>query len=194
MDYCKHGNTHIKKGDVVVDLGGNIGIFNRWAGSKGASKIISFEPDRRYFELLKLNCHENSIIFNAAISNQVGKITLNESEHLGGSFIGKRDNGDFKTYEVNTYNLNFLFDTKLVEKIDYLKIDIEGAELLALEGISDENLQKVDKIVIEYHHAEFNFDESKRDAVLERISKNGFNTFLLFMGHDNKLQMIYFWR
>jgi hypothetical protein len=45
----------INEGDVVVDLGGNLGIFNRYAYLQGASKVISFEPDKRYFELLSLN-------------------------------------------------------------------------------------------------------------------------------------------
>ena len=50
-DYYKGGNERrINEGDIVVDLGGNMGIFNRWAYSQGASKVISFEPDRRYFK------------------------------------------------------------------------------------------------------------------------------------------------
>jgi predicted methyltransferase len=52
LDYYKDKQKTINEGDVVVDLGGNVGIFNRWAYSQGASKVISFEPDKRYFKLL----------------------------------------------------------------------------------------------------------------------------------------------
>jgi FkbM family methyltransferase len=192
-DYYRNREKRIHEGDVVVDLGGNIGVFNRWAYSEGASKVISFEPDSRYFKLLSLNADPRSILFNAAASNEIGELNLFESTHLGGSnLFGAQP--ESKSYKVRTYTLDYLFETGLVDKIDFLKIDIEGAEHHALAGISDDNLMKVKTISMEYHHSHFNYDEELRQRMITRMLMLGFNSYLMFMGSNNALQMIYFTR
>ena len=190
-DYYKNREKTINEGDVVVDLGGNIGVFNRWAYSEGASKVISFEPDKRYFKLLSLNADPRSILFNAAASNSIGELSLFESTHLGGSnLFGTQDGA--KEYKVRTYTLDYLFETGLVDKIDFLKIDIEGAEHHALAGISNENLMKVKTIAMEYHHSHFDYDDMLRQNLIDRMINLGFNSYLMFMGTNNGLQMLYF--
>jgi FkbM family methyltransferase len=192
-DYYKDRNIkQINEGDVVVDLGGNLGIFNRWAYTQGASKVISFEPDRRYFRLLSLNADPRSILFNAAVSHEMGELNLYESDHLGGSNVfGYQDK---EGYSVRTYTLDYLFESGLVDKIDFLKVDIEGAEHAAFTGISDENLGKVTTIAMEYHHSHFNHDEQLRTDFIQRLNRLGFNSYLLFLGGNDNLQMIYFSR
>ena len=192
MDYYKDREKRINVGDVVVDLGGNVGIFNRWAYSQGASRVISFEPDRRYFKLLSLNADPRSILFNAAVADSVDEFVLYESNHIGGSTLFGSGNGN--SYSVRTYTLNYLFETGLIDHIDFLKVDIEGAEHHAFAGISDENLMKVKTIAMEYHHGHFNKDEQLRDDLIKRMNSLGFNSYLLFMGTDNELQMLYFTR
>ena len=192
-DYYHNRIKRIHEGDIVVDLGGNIGVFNRWAYSQGAKRVISFEPDRRYFKLLSLNADPRSLLFNGAVSNEVGELELHESSHLGGSNVfGTQENA--KKYKVRTYTLNHLFESGLVEQIDFLKVDIEGAEHLAFGGISDENLMKVKNIAMEYHHGHFNYDEELRNNFITKMNSLGFNSYLVFMGNNNELQMIYFWR
>ena len=192
-DYYKDRNIkQINEGDTVVDLGGNLGIFNRWAYSQGASKVISFEPDKRYFRLLSLNADSRSILFNAAVSHEMGELNLYESDHLGGSNVfGYQDK---EGYSVRTYTLDYLFESDLVDKIDFLKVDIEGAEHAAFTGISDENLGKVKTIAMEYHHSHFNHDEQLRTDFIQRLNRLGFNSYLLFLGDNDNLQMIYFSR
>lgn len=192
-DYYNNRVKSINDGDIVVDLGGNMGVFNRWAYSQGAKRVISFEPDRRYFKLLSLNSDPRSLLFNGAVSNEMGELELYESSHLGGSNIfGTQENA--KKYKVRTYTLNYLFESGLVEQIDFLKVDIEGAEHLAFGGISDENLMKVKNIAMEYHHGHFNHDEELRNNFITKMNNLGFNSYLVFMGNNNELQMIYFWR
>jgi FkbM family methyltransferase len=192
-DYYKNRERTINEGDVVVDLGGNIGVFNRWAYSQGASKVISFEPDKRYFKLLSLNADPRSILFNAAGSNSMGEMSLYESTHLGGSNLFGTQK-DAKEYKVRTYTLDYLFDTGLIDKIDFLKVDIEGAEHHAFGGISDSNLMKVKTISMEYHHSHFNYDEKLRQDLIDRMNRLGFNSYLMYMGNNDNLQMIYFTR
>jgi FkbM family methyltransferase len=194
QDYYQDRIKRLNDGDVVVDLGGNIGVFNRWAYSQGASKVISFEPDKRYFELLSMNSDPRSILFNAAVSDKIGTIDLYESTHLGGSNIFVSNSNNVKHYPVRTYTLDYLFKVGLIEKIDFLKVDIEGAEILVFNGISDENLMKVNNISMEYHHAHLQFDEQLRHNFIVRLNRLGFNSHILFLGDNNALQLIYFWR
>ncbi len=193
-DYYMNRIKRINDGDIVVDLGGNIGVFNRWAYSQGASKVISFEPDKRYFEVLSMNANPNSLLFNAAMSDKIGHIDLYESNHLGGSNIFVSNTSNVNHYPVRTYTLDYLFESKLVDRIDFLKIDIEGAEQLVLKGISDENLGKVRNIGMEYHHAHLGFDEELRNNMIVRLNNLGFHSYLLYLGDTNQLQLIYFWR
>jgi len=193
LDYYKGRDMkRINDGDVVVDLGGNMGIFNRWAYSQGASKVISFEPDRRYFKLLSLNADPRSVLFNAAAAHEIGELNLYESNHLGGSNVFGIDGQE--GYSVRTYTLDYLFESGLIDHIDFLKVDIEGAEHAAFAGISDDNLKKVKTIAMEYHHSHFDHDEELRSNLIQRMNNLGFNSYLLFMGSNNSLQMIYFWR
>ena len=191
-EYYKNREKAIHEGDVVVDLGGNMGIFNRWAYNEGASEVISFEPDKRYFKLLQLNSDPRSVLFNAAVSDTMGTINLYETEHYGGSNIFGNPY-DQSGYPVRSYTLDYLFET-LIDKIDFLKVDIEGAEHKVFNGISDENLMKIRTIAMEYHHSNTNYNEELRDKFIQRLNKLGFNSYLLFLGTNNDLQMIYFTR
>jgi FkbM family methyltransferase len=193
-DYERFGEVGIQEGDVVVDLGGNMGIFTRYAYQKGASKIITFEPDRRYFQILKKNAPSNVILFNAAIGDKIGKLTLTESEHLGGSNLWHPKDPSVNQYEVNVYTLNYILEQKLVDRIDFLKVDIEGSEIIALNGISDQNLSNIRNIAVEYHHEHLKFDEELRNKFVSRLNNLGFNSHVLFCGADNALQLIYFWK
>ncbi len=192
-DYYVNREKRINEGDIVVDLGGNIGVFNRWAYSQGASKVISFEPDRRYFKLLKLNADPRSVLFNAAVSDSVGEFILHESQHLGGSSLLEFSDATNR-YPVRTYTLDYLFSSKLIDKIDFLKIDIEGAEQHAMLGISDFNLMKVRNIAMEYHNNRFDYNDDLRNQLIARLNNLGFFSFVMFCGPDNGLQLIYFWR
>jgi FkbM family methyltransferase len=197
-EYPKHidegHHVKIKKGDVVVDLGGNIGIFSRYAYKMGAEKIVTFEPDRRYFKILKQNTPTNSILFNAAIGDKLGKMILTESEHLGGSNLWTDKNPLLNQYEVNVYTLDYILEKGIIPRIDFLKVDIEGSEIIALNGISDKNLSKIRNIAVEYHHEHLKFDEQLRHNFITRLNKLGFNSYVLFCGNDTALQLIYFWK
>lgn len=192
-DYYWNREKKINEGDIVVDLGGNIGIFNRWAYQQGAEKVISFEPDRRYFELLKKNSDPKSILFNSAVNDKIGEVQLFESSHLGGSNILFEDSNSNK-YNVKSYTLDHLFDSNLIQKIDFLKIDVEGSEHLVFQGISDENLKKVKFIAMEYHHCNFNYDEALRNTLMSRLINCGFTNNILWCGNNQALQLIYFYR
>jgi len=152
--------THIiKKGSVVYDLGANNGIhsmlFSKLVGDNG--KVFSFEPLPSNCAEIENNASLNRIknlqIVQAAVSNESGETTF----HLGlhdkqGSLVGiGRESG-------NDIKVSLITLDEFIEKgnpaPDFLKIDIEGAESLALQGFE----KKVDSILpvffIELHTPE----------------------------------------
>lgn len=193
-DYERPSEVEIKEGDTVVDLGGNIGVFTRYAYQRGANKILTFEPDKRYFEVLSKNAPTNSILINGAVGHVNGKMEFTESNHLGGSGFFHPDLPGLTKYEVDVFTLDSVLKKKIVERIDFLKIDIEGSELIALDGISDENLSNIRNVVMEYHNGYFSYDDSVRERVIQRFVSLGFTFFILFCGNDNAIQLLYFWK
>jgi len=131
----------IKKGDTVLDIGANIGyytlIFAKLVGENG--KVFAFEPDPENFELLKknvkINNYKNVVLIKKAVSNKSGKIKLYLSEdNKGGHRIYNSYDGR-KSIEIESLKLDDYFK-EFKGRINFIKIDIEGAEYAALEGMN----------------------------------------------------------
>jgi FkbM family methyltransferase len=132
----------IKKGDVVLDIGAHIGyyslIFAKYVGRKG--KVFAFEPDPDNFTLLKknveINGYENTVLIQRAVSNQTCK---------GKLFLWEEGTDDHRIYDSHDNRMCIEIDVIKLDdyfknydgKIDFIKIDIQGAELMALKGMSN---------------------------------------------------------
>ncbi|MEN6294202.1 MAG: FkbM family methyltransferase, partial [Methanobacterium sp.] len=165
-------------------------MFANIAYHKGAKEIFCFEPTDTAFECLVRNKPLNAHLFKSAVGNYDGltTIALPSTDDTMGASIYKKD-GIVNYAPIVT--LDTLFKNGVFEKIDFLKIDCEGAEKEILEGISDENLKKVKKIALEYHTEILS--EEYSESLIKRMSDNGFNFFQLFIG-DGTLRVYNFWR
>jgi FkbM family methyltransferase len=146
--YEIHPDFKIKKGFCVIDVGAHIGTFAinaaKLAGPSG--KIIALEPLKVNQELFLRNCKENNLenvtLVKAAANNFDGEIGFCADEFCVGNICRESES---KVKCLRLDNLMANFD---INKVDILKIDVEGAELRVLEGAL--NLLKVtDKIVLE---------------------------------------------
>jgi len=132
----------ISKGDVVLDIGANIGyytlIFAKLVGKEG--KVFAFEPEPNNFSLLKkniaINGYENVVLIEKAVSNKSGKARL---------YLAEEHSGDHRIYEsevilgrksieIETVKLDDYFKG-YKGRIDFLKMDIQGVEPIALKGM-----------------------------------------------------------
>lgn len=130
--------SHINEGDVVIDLGANIGYYTLIATKLvGVNGIVyAFEPDPTNFSFLKksveINNYKNVICEQKAVSNENGKIKLFLHKFQTGAYTIV---GEGKNYiEVEMVKLDEYFKDKN-NRVDIIKMDIEGAERLALEGM-----------------------------------------------------------
>jgi hypothetical protein len=165
---------NIEPNDIVVDTLADVGFFERYCYLKKASKVICFESSIKQFELLQLNSHKDSILFNADVDYSTGSYLF--------------DTGD-ENITIDTYNIDYLFYSGLLDKIDFLKID-NNNELSILNGISDINLQKIKKISIKFHDFNsINIDE--QNIIIDSYLKRGFNSFV---DKKDKYTMLYFYK
>ena len=173
-EYAKEG-FDIKNDDIIIDIGGHIGLFSIYAAEKCKSgKIFTFEPVKDNFKILKENIETNKIknIFpeKVAISNKSSKVTIFLSDDDAGHGMYSKSSN---TITIDAINLEEIFLKNNLKKCDFLKIDAEGAEFDILENISEDMLKTISKIVIEYHIFEEN-SIKRLENIMEKFEKNGF--------------------
>lgn len=130
----------VKDGNNVLDIGANIGyyslIFSKLVGARG--RVFAFEPDPENFNLLKKNIAvnqcKNVALEQKAISDKGGKIRLymHGSNKAGHRTYDSRDG--CRSIEVEAISVDDYFKN-FNKKVDFIKMDIEGAEWLALKGM-----------------------------------------------------------
>lgn len=190
-DYERYGCV-IRDGDSVLDLGANVGIFAHRAESRGASKVTCFEPVRPTFECLEKNAGTKTSVYNAAVGGsmrtQTFRIYRDYSCAGGGTSVIRHEDMPVAHEErALTVNVNDVF--RDLGPFDFMKVDTEGAEKEIMAAISDENLRSLRCLAMEIHPMQ-DQDEFV-SGLAERMSRNGFNHFILH--HNGGLKTANFW-
>jgi FkbM family methyltransferase len=182
-----YGN--VKKGDIIVDIGANIGSFSLYAAQQGASKVYAYEPCEEAYHTLCKNIKSNdleSIIipFNCALGGNSGKewFSIHSSPYNKLHTTNITDSPELK--EIPVITLNTAITTNNIQHIDILKIDCEGAEFDIIPSINQEQLKKIQSICLEYHNDPksriINYLELNR-FILEYQEKYNINVGILRM-------------
>lgn len=157
----------------IIDCGANIGLSVIYLKQNYPdAQIIAFEPDEQNFELLSKNIE--SFGFKDVVLREeavwIADTTLQFSNQGSmGSKVVSGPGVNFK--EVAAVRLKNFLD----RKIDFLKIDIEGAEYRVVNDLGD-NLRFVQNLFIEYH-GDFN-QNSELTNLLNLITAQGFNFYI----------------
>lgn len=163
-----------KPGDVVIDVGAHIGLYTlRAARDVGATgKVIAVEPDPQSFLILKdniaINHLTNVIAVNAALSDTAGQKTFYAATDP--SLSGFELQAEARTREVKTVRtltLDELLQNCGISHADWLKIDVEGAELKVLQG-GKSFLEKTSNLRV--------IIESSNSQAISYLKKFGFQT------------------
>ncbi|MDX1976397.1 MAG: FkbM family methyltransferase [Pseudanabaenaceae cyanobacterium bins.68] len=145
----------IKSGDVVFDIGANVGFYSLLAsvivGNQG--QVFAFEPLPRNLTYLRthlaLNHCENVRVFPVAVADFSGKIQFDQSENHCIGHISTT--GEL---EVDATSLDDLYAQAQISLPNHLKIDVEGAELAVLKGASQVINRAFPTIFLATHGAE----------------------------------------
>ncbi|MGA2919430.1 FkbM family methyltransferase [Methanoregula sp.] len=139
----------IKPGMTILDIGANIGFFTLFMAKliHKEGKIYCFEPHPTNFQLLldniKSNDLKNVYPVNLALSNVTGKQQLslnffNDGGHSLGNLSNNLEvskiNPSVDKILVNTCTIDEFIAKNHIEKVDFIKIDVEGAEYWVFEG------------------------------------------------------------
>ncbi|MEA1986706.1 MAG: FkbM family methyltransferase [Candidatus Marinimicrobia bacterium] len=176
------------KNSVVVDVGcGYEADFSKHIIYKYNAKVFAIDPTKKHRKFLKVIEEEAKGKFThlqLAISSKNGKITFKETQdNESGSILNDHVNilkDKIKSYEVESMTLNNLPDKINSEIIDFLKLDIEGAEYELLAKVTKDNLKPFKQIFIEFHHnAIKSYSLSDTKTIVKSICEKGFNYFTL---------------
>ncbi len=147
----------LKEGDVVLDIGANIGVYcieaSRIIGRMGV--VYAFEPIADNIKLLTKNLQMNSIsnvtLLPFAIGEKVGRIKIYKVENSIATHTAGAISDNYEDVSVETID-HFIEEKKL--SIDLIKMDIEGYEGFAIEGGLKTLKKQQPKLFIEFstHH------------------------------------------
>lgn len=133
-------------GAVVLDCGAHIGVFSTMCAYKGAALVMAFEPQPENLELLRINAAPWPQI-------EIAEVAIGASAgwaHIAGESGGAHNEpGHPDAITVEQTTLTEILG--MANRVDLLKLDMEGGEIDALLTTSHDLLARVQRIVMETH-------------------------------------------
>jgi FkbM family methyltransferase len=155
---------------VVVDCGSNQGEFAQWVVAQFGARVIGFEPDPRLFA--KLPQIEGVEFVRKAVGAKAEQAELFLGDGQCSSLRFPDASGKTELVEITT--LADEFTQRGLDRVDLLKLDIEGAELDVLESTPADVLQKCRQITVEFHDFMNKDDVPRIKQCIKRMEKIGF--------------------
>ena len=161
-DDFKLENINIEDGDVILDLGSNVGFSCLFAKIYPCTKILAFDANPLACLCAKMNRCRNSItnleIFNKAIGSENKKDVefYSNAINISASVEKKYADAQDTKYKCDSITISDIFDSPIlgVEKVKYLKIDIEGGEWDIMNYICDKRrdlIERIENLHLEIH-------------------------------------------
>lgn len=151
-------NMRILPGDVVIDVGANIGVFSLYASKMGARKIYSIEPLPESRLIISCNFRINNFpeptIIAKALSDKEGsdKLYLGDIDSHSLLFDHNHKEQLHEYVKVRTETLRNIIQKYKITKVDFLKIDCEGSEGQIISSLPRNLWNIINKVAIEYHN------------------------------------------
>jgi FkbM family methyltransferase len=150
-----------KEGDIVIDIGAHIGLYtitsSKQVGNTG--KVVAIEADPDNFELLKRNIALNNLTnvlpLNYAVFSTKTRIKLYEqsaSAKYNSVILARARTENY--VEVNADTLDSILEQNGINQVNWIKIDVEGAEFEVLKGSTETLSRENISLLIEIHNIE----------------------------------------
>ncbi len=146
----------IRKGEVVIDAGANIGLFTAFASKKTGptGRVYAFEPVERTKRLLETNVKnnglENAQVVPFALGGADSEIIFSVPDKLGDS--SPYQQGNHRTEKARQIRLDSFLEENGIGRLDFIKADIEGMEREMLRGAENSIKRFKPKVSICTYH------------------------------------------
>lgn len=178
-------NRILRPGMIFVDGGANEGMYTLFASAKVGSKgrVIAVEPSPRELIRLRkniqLNDAHNIDLMEMALADRPGVLQLRIAE---GEHAGQNTLGDFAYEGVQTAGMKSVVATTLddiirrqaVDRVDVVKLDLEGAEIRALRGARDVLRRLKPLLLIEVNDAALRHQGGHPSELLDLLSEENY--------------------
>jgi FkbM family methyltransferase len=167
----------IRDGDVVVDGGANVGFFTVLAAlASPHGRVIALEPVPFLTAYLRrnigLNALTNVVVSTEGLMGRRGPLHLSiHPLNLGGhtAFPGNDTETSIRL-AAHSISLSDLFDEYKLTRVDFLKLDVEGAEFPVILNSVGSVLGKIERIALEYHLG----PDRRLGELVDHLVQNGY--------------------
>jgi len=157
----------------IVDVGAHAGFFVCYCRALNENaKIFAVEPESKNLEALKKHIKDNNYldieVVEGALAKDMGIGSLVISPDSHNHRLSNGDIAEGETVKVKTYSFSGFCKKNKIKKISLLKMDIEGGEYEVFDGLSADDLNMVNFVILEYHYGK----EYKK--IEDKLRENGF--------------------
>lgn len=175
---------------VVLDIGGHKGYFALYVRALNAEvPVLAYEPEEVNFAAFKRHLELNKVpgvtVKNAAVAQEEGTLLLNVSEDSHNHSIVVSP-GTTVQKKVSATTLEKIVSK--FERVDVLKMDIEGAEFQIFENASDGVFEKLHTVFLEYH--EYG-PEMKAERLEHLFKQHGFSVKKMPSKYDRRMGFLW---
>jgi FkbM family methyltransferase len=148
--------NNLNEGSLFVDIGANTGYYSFFAARQGA-KVLAVEANPKYVELIRRSRTYNGFhfpVYNIALSDRAGTVTLSIPDHLHGSasimldFVGSQWGGT--NIKVQSMTLDSMLLVAHQRPSTIIKIDAEGAEEKIFNGMCNTLVDRRPTLMLEW--------------------------------------------
>lgn len=191
--------TDMPEYPIVFDLGASYGIIaSAFLHLMPGAQITLFEPNPNAFSYIKhyltVNGITNIVTNNAAVGAQDGSLTLYINPDVWESAnVYRSYSKDMEAFDVRCVQLSSYLRMHNIPHIDFLKMDIEGAEWDVLSDLEDTGwLSKISNIAMELHCCT-DSPEQEPEKLITILEAAGHTVKLRKTGSDKYQQRYLFW-
>ena len=171
---------HLRKGDVAIDVSAGFGndaaVYSREVGDEG--KVISIEPAKNNLMCLKKNIELNKLknvtVIQKGLWSKKDRLRFYLNPVPGGHSLVTHQDDAIKIIEIEVDTLDNILRQLGIDRVNFIKIDIEGAEIEALKGMKETLRNNDVKLAIASYH-KVNGEPTYK-TIIPMMREMGFNS------------------